>query len=200
MTSLPGPTQPRPPAPSAAGDSATDPHTIPESVRYLVTTWRIIVALEILHQLLNVALVIADPSALRAAAKEALGSNGGPGIEAPQAMLDLAVYGSAVFSALVGIAIQAGLLVATFLISRRKRAAGGARRLLLFFGIYLVIRGLAVFTLGYGGTAAPVALVAGDGALQLLSGVAAAAALVFGGRQETLQWTERRDATTRRAG
>lgn len=190
MTSLPGPTQPRPAAHPAASEDDEDASRPPESVRYLVATWRAIVAAEILHQLLSFALVVADPAALRAASREMLAGAEGAD-EVSDTMLNLAVYGSAGVSALIGIAIQVILLVATFMVARRHSVAGGARRLLLFFAIYLVVRAVPVFALGAGATSAPLALVAVDGSLQLLSGVAAAAALVFNGREETVRWTDK---------
>ncbi|WP_304325198.1 hypothetical protein [Corynebacterium frankenforstense] len=160
----------------------------PEAVRILVALWRGIVGLEILHQLLSVAGVLADPGALRTMARETLESTEGADVS-PQ-MLDVAVYASAGFSALVGIAIQLILLWATVMIARRHRWSDGSRRLLMFFSIYLVIRAVALFGVGAAGAGSiPVALLAVDGSVQVLAGVAAALALVYIFNSETVRWT-----------
>lgn len=165
-----------------------DANRPPEPVRILVALWRGIVGLEILHQLLSVAGVLADPSALRAMARETLEQTEGADVS-PQ-MLDVAVYASAGFSALVGIAIQLILLWATVMIARRHRWSDGSRRLLMFFSIYLVIRAVALFGVGAAGAGSiPVALLAVDGSVQVLAGVAAALALVYIFNSETVRWT-----------
>lgn len=160
----------------------------PEAVRILVALWRGIVGLEILHQLLSVAGVLADPGALRTMTRETLEQTEGADVS-PQ-MLDVAVYASAGFSALVGIAIQLILLWATVMIARRHRWSDGSRRLLMFFSIYLVIRAVALFGVGAAGAGSiPVALLAVDGSVQVLAGVAAALALVYIFNSETVRWT-----------
>ncbi|AIG63597.1 hypothetical protein CATYP_01655 [Corynebacterium atypicum] len=183
----------RPAAHAASDPGPPETHQrAPETVRYLVWSWWLIVAGEILHQVLSVAIVVADPSALRAAAKETLaGAQAAEGAEVSQAMLDLAVYASAGFSALVGIVIQGILLWCTMMVAKRHRWSAGSRRMLLFFSIYLVIRALAVFGLGAGASAAPLWLIGVDGALQVVTGVAAGVALAFVARKETVAWTDR---------
>lgn len=180
-----GPAKAGGPATAGRDDDANRP---PEAVRILVALWRGIVGLEILHQLLSVAGVLADPTALRTMARETLEQTEGADVS-PQT-LDVAVYASAGFSALLGVAIQLILLWATVMIARRHRWSDGSRRLLMFFSIYLVIRAVALFGVGAAGVGSiPVALLAVDGSVQVLAGVAAALALVYIFNSETVRWT-----------
>ncbi|PFG27323.1 hypothetical protein [Corynebacterium renale] len=157
----------------------------PESVQLMVYVWIAILIAEALHQVINVAVAIIDPSAMIAAAKQA---------GAQTEMLgDAAIHGvaiaAAVFSGLIGLGIVALLGWFVSLVWKAHKWAGFARRFLLIFGFYLAVRGLLMFGLTPGASHAPDAFFAIDGALQIFAAVAAVVSLIFNYREETWTWT-----------
>lgn len=161
------------------------PKQRPESVQLMVYVWIAILIAEALHQIINVAVAIIDPSAMIAAAKQA-------GAQA-EMLGDAAIHGvavaAAVFSGLIGLGIVALLGWFVSLVWKAHKWAGFARRFLLTFGFYLAVRGLLMFGLTPGASHAPDAFFAIDGALQIFAAVAAVVSLIFNYREETWTWT-----------
>ncbi|AGF71426.1 hypothetical protein [Corynebacterium halotolerans] len=160
---------------------------LPESVRLLILLWAGALAGEALHQILNVVMSLIDPSALLAAARETVDTEQAP--EVADALITTSAYSAVVVAAVIAVAIVGLLAWMLTLIRKRSRHAPMARRLLLIFGFYFGIRTLMLFMVSPGASDVPLALYLFDGSLQILIGVAAVLALIFGARRETLQWT-----------
>lgn len=196
----PAPPTPNPPAPENNGPGRPDSAEpgkdggrrsrladLPESVRLLVLLWLGALIGEVIHQILNVVMSFLDPSALVAAAREAVENSGAE--EVTDELINTGVTSAVLIMGLTGILIM-GLLAGTvWLIYRRSRHAPMARRLLLVFGVYFALRALLMFMASPGGSDVPLALYLVDGSLQILIGVTAVLALIFGSRRETLEWT-----------
>ncbi len=160
---------------------------LPDSVRLLVLLWAAALVGEVIHQIINVVMSLLDPSALLATAREAAESAGTTDIT--DDILNGAVTSAVIIMGLTGVLIMGLLAVMLVLVQRRSRYAPMARRLLLIFGFYFGFRALLMFTASPGGSDVPLGLYLFDGSLQILIGVAAVLALIFGGRRETLKWT-----------
>ncbi|RNE48953.1 hypothetical protein C5L39_06620 [Corynebacterium alimapuense] len=159
---------------------------MPESVRLLLILWVAAISGEIVHQLLNIAIGLMDPSVLIAAAKEGMDAD----TEAvSDAAVSTSVYASIVIAGTVGILIMALLAWMLSQLRHRSPKAGMARRMLMFFGIYFGFRVLMIFIAIPADNDVPIAMYLIDGSLQILVGVAATMGLVFSFRPEVLVWT-----------
>lgn len=194
MVSLP-PQNPQSPShitPSSATppESKRDTHTPPESVRFMLACWAVMLGGELLHQILTVVVTVLDPAALRASAKEAAS---GRGEELSDAMLNVGIYGSVVLMALIQLIILGVFTFALRTLAKRGKWAGNARRLLQFFGAFFAIRMLTLFAMTPASSTVPVALFAADGIIQILLGVAGALGLFYSTRKESVDWVDTGD-------
>lgn len=180
--------------PTRIGPSAAQPQSpnddgnggIPETVRYLLSAWLVMVAGELLHQLLTIVMLVLDPSALRQAAKEA---NESMSQDVPAEQVDTAVWLSVGIMGLLTLAIVVGLAVALNAVVKQKSWAEGARGMLMAFSVFFALRVVVVFmSTVQSGTGVPTAVIAADGILQILIGVAAVCALVFASQDEAKKW------------
>ena len=160
--------------------SPPDQRRQPESVRLLILLWAGALGGELIHQILNMVMSFLDPSAFFAAAREA-GEN--------EALVSASVYASIIVVGLLSLLIVGVLALMLRLVHRRSKYAPMARRMLLFFGFYFGFRTLLLFTASPGASDVPVAMYLIDGSLQILVGVAAVLAVIFGMRQDCLKWT-----------
>lgn len=163
----------------------------PETVRLMLLLFAVAVGGEVLHQILNVIIGVMDPSALLAAAREAMTEE--QAAELGEGAVTTSVYASMFLAGALGVAIMGLLAFMLVLINRRSRHSGLARRMLLVFGFYFGFRLLLLFAATPGGSDVPVAMYLVDGSVQILVGVAAVLGLVFSFRQETLRWTREID-------
>lgn len=191
MVSLP-PQNPQSPshiAPAAA--SQPDPHgkkgTPPESVRFMLTCWAVMIAGELLHQILTVVVTVLDPAALRESAKQAAE---GRGEELSDAMLTFGIYGSVVLMALIQLVILGVFAYALRTVAKRGKWAANARRLLQVFAAFFGLRVLTLFMMTPASATVPVALYAADGVIQIILGVAGVLGLVYSTRKESVDWVE----------
>lgn len=163
----------------------------PETVRLMLLLFAVAVGGEILHQVLNVVIGLMDPSALLAAARDAVSEE--QAAELGEGTVTTSVYASIFLAGGLGIAIMGLLAFMLVQINRRSRYAGLARRMLLVFGFYFGFRILLLFFAAPGGNDVPLAMYLVDGSVQILVGVAAVLGLVFSFRPETLRWTREVD-------
>lgn len=171
---------------------------MPESVRLALLLWVIAVAVELVHQIVTVAMSLADPSSLEAAARQAAESQ--EGTELSAGAITTSVYLSIGFMALLALAIVVVLAVMLEAIIKQRRYAGGARRLWQIFSFYFVFRAMTVFLAAPGGTNIPVAMYLVDGSLQIIVAVAAVLGTVFASRSVVRQWTGEEDRDDKNNG
>lgn len=138
---------------------------------------------ELIHQIINMLMSFMDPSAFFAAARE-VGDD-----EVSEALVSTSVYASIIVVGLLSLLIVGVLALMLRLVHRRSKYAPMARRMLLIFGFYFAFRTLLLFTASPGASDIPVAVYLVDGSLQILVGVAAVLAVIFGMRQDSLKWT-----------
>lgn len=168
----------------------------PETIRLMLLLFAIAVGGEVIHQILNVVMGLMDPSALLAAAKDALSEE--QAAELGDGAVTTSVYASMFLAGALGLAIMGLLAFMLVLIHRRSSYAALARRMLLVFGFYFGFRILLLLIATPGGNDVPVAMYLLDGSVQIIVGVAAVLGLVFSFRQETLRWTREIDESGNR--
>lgn len=171
-----------------------DPKQAPESVSLAVKLWYGIVALECLHQVMNVVIGWIDPSELLERSQDSTFQL--PGGEPTSQQMHFAVYFSLITSAALAMCIMAIVLVGANRVLKRQKYAENMRRMLLFFGVYLAFRGITPFLMVVS-PAVPVGVALFDGALQILVAVGAALAAILGSRAETRAWTQEASAGTK---
>ncbi|WP_306515637.1 hypothetical protein [Corynebacterium sp.] len=159
----------------------------PESVHIYVWLWIFILAVEFVHQILNISLALWDPSELQARAARSIEESGQA---ISDGLLNFGVYGSIVLMGLISLLLLGLLATMLYLVNAKHKRAGLARRMLFFFGLYFTFRLVLIFgTSGNPLSDIPEAFYIIDGNLQVLVGVASALTLIFGGRNETLDYT-----------
>ncbi|MCT1818220.1 hypothetical protein M3B96_04500 [Corynebacterium propinquum] len=159
----------------------------PDSVRLYVRLWAGILLVELIHQILNIALALWDPSELQAQAASSIEESGQT---ISENLLNFGVYGSIILMGLISVLLLGLLATMLYLVNVQHKRAGLGRRMLFFFGLYFTFR--LVLTFGSSGNPLsdiPEAFYIIDGNLQVLVGVAAVLTLIFGGRNETLDYT-----------
>ncbi len=173
-----------------------DPLGQPETIRLAVQLWAATVALQLVHLVLNVIMLIIDPSGLQAAARESAAARDVE--EVTTEMIQGSVIGSVVIMTLINLLILGLLTWGLVTVNRRGRRAGSARHLWLVFSIYFALQAATVFALSSAGSAVPDFLFLLDGSLQILAGVAAVTGLVFASRSDSLNWVDpnRKDKMT----
>lgn len=178
--------------PTRRGDQ-NDPNTPPETVRYLLFAWVVMLGGELVHQLFSLAMAFLDPSALTESAREANKSVGGEAI--PDDQITLLVYVTIGLMGLFMLAFVLLLAVALKAVANRKSWAKNAVVLLSVFSAFFVLRMVTVFpVVGAGTQGIPTAVVALDGIIQIIAGVAAICGLIFANQEETKKWTAAQDA------
>ncbi|MDR7328431.1 hypothetical protein [Corynebacterium guangdongense] len=165
-----------------------DPLGRPETVRLAVQLWAATVALQLIHLVFNVIMLIIDPSGLKAAARETADARDVE--EVTTEMIQGSVIGSVVIMTLINLLILGLLTWGLLAINKRSRHAGSARHLWLVFSIYFALQGITVFALSPAGSAVPDSLFLVDGSLQIVAAVAAVTGLVFASKQDTLNWID----------
>ncbi|MDK8614539.1 hypothetical protein QP940_07980 [Corynebacterium pseudodiphtheriticum] len=162
------------------------PHQ-PESVRFYTRLWALVLVVEFVHQVLNIALALWDPSELQAQAASSIEESGQA---ISESLLNFGVYGSIVLMGLISVLLLGLLATMLYLLNKQHKRAGLARRMLFFFGLYFTFRLVMIFgSSGNPLSEIPEVFYIIDGNLQVLVGVAAVLTLIFGGRNETLDYT-----------
>ena len=91
---------------------------------------------------------------------------------------------------LISVLLLGLLATMLYLLNKQHKRAGLARRMLFFFGLYFTFRLVVIFgSSGNPLSEIPEVFYIIDGNLQVLVGVAAVLTLIFGGRNETLDYT-----------
>lgn len=158
-----------------------------EAVTLMVWAWLAMLALEGVHQVLNVVLSSLNLEALRATMRTAIKDQGQ---QVSDAMLRLATYGSIVLSASVACAIIVLLAIMLRLLSSGSKHSATARRMMFIFSVYFGLRVFLVFVSHpAAGSDAPDWLYAIDGMVQIAAGVAAVMGLLFSVQRESLDYT-----------
>lgn len=167
---------------SAQGQSTPKP----ASVNLAAKLWALIIACEGIHQIANIVMGFYSRDQRAAMYKEALKSAGNQPI--PSDDLVRTFFTVTVFA--VGLIALLILVGVAFLVRSFNKPGGNAtvaRRVLGYFGLYFSIRLILVF-FTEPVSSVPVQLFAFDGSIQILTGVIAAAAVIFAGREESLTW------------
>ncbi|WKK60792.1 hypothetical protein QYQ98_07030 [Corynebacterium sp. P3-F1] len=184
-----GPAQAR----TGAGRNPTDPNQPPETVRYLLFAWAVMLGGELIHQLFSIAMAFLNPSALMESAREANKTVGGDAV--PNDQISLIVYASITLMGLFMLAFVLLLAAALNAVARQKKWADNAVRLLMVFSAFFVLRMITVFlVVGASTNEIPTAVVALDGVIQIITGVAAICGLIFASQDEAKKWSAKQDA------
>ena len=178
---------------TGAGRKPNDPNTPPETVRYLLFGWAVMLGGELVHQLFSMAMAFLDPAALTESAREANKTVGGEAV--PDDQIKLVVYVTIVLMGLFMLAFILLLAVALNAVARQKSWADNAVKLLMVFSVFFALRMITVFlVVGASTDGIPTAVLALDGVIQIITGVAAICGLIFASREETKKWTAKQDA------
>ena len=173
---------------------AHDPKKPPEAVRYLLFAWAVMIGAELVHQLFGLAMALLDPSALMESAREA-NKTVASGDALTDGQMKAVVYLGLGFMTLFMLVVIGLLAFALRAIAQRKKWAKNAVALLTVFSCYFVLRMITVFLVVGASTAGiPTAVVALDGVIQIIAGVAGICGLIFAQREETKKWAANEDA------
>lgn len=153
----------------------------------MLLSWAIMIAGELLHQILTVAAVVIDPSELVAAAKEAAKANGE---DVPESVVSAGMWGSLAVAAVIQLAIIALFVVALIALQKQKKWAPTARRLLQVFSVFFALRVFAVFVTRPASSAVPLAFYAFDGVVQIILGVAGVLGLFYASQKDSTDWAQ----------
>lgn len=173
---------------------AHDPHTPPEAVRYLLFAWAVMIGAELVHQLFGLAMAVIDPSALMESAREANKTVGG-GEAVGDDQVKLIVYVAIALMGLFALGVVLVLALALKAVARQKKWSTNAAMLLTVFSCYFLLRMITVFlVVGANSDGIPTAVVALDGIIQIIAGVAGVCALIFAQQDDAKKWTAKDDA------
>lgn len=189
MVSLPpiNPGSPSHVEPAAARGGQPGRNLKPEAVRYMLVCWAVMIAGELLHQILTVISVVMDPAPLKEAAKQA--AKGQSGTLSDSAM-NAGMWGSVVVAAFIQLAILGTLAAALSAISSQKKWGPGARRLLQVFAVFFALRAGALFFMHPSTSTVPVAFFACDGVIQIIVGVAGVMGVFYSSQKESQDYAE----------
>ena len=101
----------------------------------------------------------------------------------------LLAYASVGIAALFALAIVVVLAIAVRAVAKQASWAENALKLLMVFGGYFALRVMLIFAVPVSGSAVPTPLIALDGAMQIIAGVAGVCAIVFATQDEVRKWT-----------
>lgn len=173
---------------------AHDPKKPPEAVRYLLFAWAVMIGAELVHQLFGLAMALLDPSALMESAREANKTVGG-GEAVGDDQVKLIVYIAIALMGLFALAVVLVLALALKAVAQQKKWSKNAALLLTVFSCYFLLRMITVFlVVGANSSGIPTAVVALDGVIQIIAGVAGICALIFAQQDDAKKWTAKQDA------
>ena len=165
----------------------------PEGVRYFLTAVSIMLGAELLHQILNLVMVLIDPSELMKSAREA---NKGSGRDVSDQQITTVAYTTVIIMALLSLVVLIVLAMAVKAVARQKEWASNARVLLMVFSVFFGLRLLTVFVAtAVSGSAVPTAVIAVDGIIQIIAGVAGICAVIFASQDDVHKWTARNNVS-----
>lgn len=164
---------------------------MPETVRLFMYVAAVMIGGELIHQIISTVIVLLDPAALIEQAKDAQPS---AVAEMGDAQLEAVAYASIALAELFALAVILVLALAVRAVAKKASWAGNALKLLMVFGGYFALRMLVVMAVPAGGGAVPTAVIAVDGAIQIIAGVAGICAIVLGTQDELRQWVAKHGA------
>ncbi|UIZ92384.1 hypothetical protein JZY91_00775 [Corynebacterium sp. CNCTC7651] len=171
--------------PEAVEGTSKSKNGTPEAVRYMLVCWAVMIAGELLHQILTVVSVVIDPAPLKESARAAAKARGQ---ELTDAMISTGVWGSVTVMALIQLVFLGLFTAALVAISQRRKWAPNARRILQIFSIFFALRALTLFMMRPASTAVPVAFYAFDGVIQIILAVAGVLGLFYSSQKEALDY------------
>lgn len=161
-----------------------------EAVNLMLKLWAGTLALEVIHQILNLVMTLLNRSVLFAQARQtAEEAAQDSGQKVSDSLIEVIGYGSVAFSSVLSLVIIVVLAVMLHLLNKGGKAAATGRRLWFAFSLFFAFRTLLVFLATPAGNEAPDWLIAGDGINQILVGVGAVMGLIFSLKEETLDYT-----------
>lgn len=169
----------------------------PESVRFMLQCWAVMIGGELLHQLLTVASVVIDPSALKESAKQAAKAQGE---DVSDAAMNAGMWGTVIVAALIQLAVLVAFVVALNAVNKQKKWSPGAVRLLQIFAIFFALRALALFMMHPSSSGVPVALSAFDGAIQIMLAVAGGMGVFYSSQKESRDYVQHAAGANRGGG
>lgn len=172
-------------APPVDDQPPADSHEKPEAVRLFVLTAVVMLCGELMHQLFSIAVALLDPSALVEQAKQ---SRPSAAKEIGEANVTLLAYASIAIAALFALIIVLVLAIALRAVSKQASWASNAMKLLMVFGGYFALRVMLIFAIPASGSAVPTPVIALDGIMQIIAGVAGVCAIFFATQDETRKW------------
>lgn len=175
---------PEPGASSQQSYSPPDPAQRPGIVDTWKRYWMVLLAAEVLHQIINLVMSILSRDELVYGLQELNIEQDG---QLPDNLLLLSAIISAVVMFLIAIGILWYAACAVRWVHVVTKRASVHLRFLSFFAIYVVLRGILVFFADPTG-AIPVAFYAVDGCLRICIGVLGVMVLWAGNKRELLQW------------
>ncbi|OFT71800.1 hypothetical protein HMPREF3145_02605 [Corynebacterium sp. HMSC05C01] len=185
MVSLP-PLNPK--SPSHVDASAVDKKTPggpPEAVQLMLRCWAVMIAGELIHQILSVVFAFVDPSALRDAAKQQAKQRGE---EISDGLINMGVYGSLILMTLIQLGVLLLFVFALRAVRNKSSQAGNAYRLLQIFGVFFALRMITLFMMQPASTAIPVVLYGIDGVVQIILGVAGILGIIYSTDKDAVNW------------
>lgn len=173
--------------PRAVGGPRPEKGAKPEAVRYMLACWAVMIAGELLHQLLTVISVVIDPAPLKESAKQA---TKGQGDALSDATLNAGMWATVVVAGLIQLAIIGVFAAGLSAVSSQKKWAPGARRMLQLFAVFFAIRAAALYVALPSSTAVPVAFFAADGIIQIILAVAGVLGVIYSSQKESRDYVE----------
>lgn len=159
----------------------------PEAVRYMLACWAVMIAAELLHQLLTVISVVIDPAPLKESAKQAAK---GQGDVLSDTTLNAGMWATVVVAALIQLAIIGVFAAGLSAVSSQKKWAPRARRMLQIFAVFFAIRAAALYVALPTSTAIPVVFFAVDGIIQIVVAVAGVLGVIYSSQKESRDYVE----------
>lgn len=163
------------------------PQPTPETVVLAVKVWAVALALEVIHQVLNVAMGIANRFETAHEVGNRVSESQPQPLPEPR-MVELMVVFTNIALGVVSLCIVGVLCWMVITLNRKGRFVGFARRGLTYFGFYLGLRGLIAFAASPVGSV-PLALFAIDGSLRIIIGVIGVVAVILCSKDETITWS-----------
>lgn len=173
--------------PRAVAGPRPEKGAMPEAVRYMLACWAVMIAAELLHQLLTVISVVIDPAPLKESAKQAAK---GQGDVLSDTTLNAGMWATVVVAALIQLAIIGVFAAGLSAVSSQKKWAPRARRMLQIFAVFFAIRAVALYVALPTSTAIPVVFFAVDGIIQIVVAVAGVLGVIYSSQKESRDYVE----------
>lgn len=174
------------------GKNGKKPGGPPEAVQLMLRCWAVMIAGELIHQILAVVFAFVDPSAMRDAAKQQAKQRGE---EISDSLINMGVYGSVVLMALIQLGVLLLFVFALRTVRDKGSWAANARRLLQIFGVFFGLRVITLFMMQPASTAIPVVFYGIDGVVQIILGVAGILGIIYSTDKDAVNWTTPKDAS-----